>query len=269
MIQAMAADWRGPKGRRRLAALGASAAFHALILGLIGIGLVQTRESIVDEAPVLELDLTPRPLMPGEVARRPSRVAATEDASPLPATSAARLPEEALQAVAPAPRQAPPALPVPATPGLQGPPATAPSAGAVSDPWRYRPLDQRGAMARSLRLGAAGCRTMDGNLSAGEQQLCDERFNAGAAEAARRHPPGERALSPSEARREAQFAQEGAAAMARYQRRRSGPGPGTGVSGASPECVGGNLRGTCPGANLPSHYQHQEEAPFSGGGRPK
>jgi hypothetical protein len=268
MIQAMAANWRGPKGRQRLLALAASTSFHVLLLAAIGLGLTQTRfETPIDEPPPLYLDLTPRPLLPDEVARRPTRPQAVSTGREAAAASSARALPDILEErpSPPAPRLAPPA-----PQGLSGPAAEGPVAGSpAADPWRFRPQDMRGAVARSLRLGAAGCRTMDGQLPAGEQQFCDERFNAGAAEAARRHPPGGRSLTPSEARREAQFAREGAAAMARYERRRSGPGPGTGVAGAAPECVGGNLRGTCPGAHLAGHYQHQEEAPFGGSARPK
>lgn len=266
MIQAMAADWRGPKGRQRLLALTVSAALHAVLLMLIGLGLTQARRDFgMAEPPPILLELQPRPLLPGEVARRPAR-ASSQMAE---AATATDIPQSR-----PTPEDETPAPPVPrlAAPAPQG--VTAPTGAlaagvAAPDPWAYRPGDRRAAMARALRLGAAGCRTLDGNLSALEQRHCDEQFNAAAAEAARRHPPGERRLNPSEARREAQFAREGAAAIARYERRRAPLAAGAGVSGASPECVGGNLRGTCPGAHLAPHFQRPEEAPFGGSARPK
>ena len=267
MIQAMAADWRGQRGRRRLLALAVSAIFHVALLTLVGLGLTQTRLHLSDEkTPPIYLELAPRPLLPGEVARRPARPLDQSLDAPAASTSArSRLVQEEGDDL-----PTPPAPRVAAAPGGVAPDgASATGAGGLADPWRYRPGDQRNAMARSLRLGAAGCRTMDGHLSPMEQRYCDERFNAAAAEAGRRHPPGARTLTPSEARREAQFAQEGAAALARYERRRAPLAAGAGVSGMSPECGGGNLRGTCPGAHLRPEYQHQEEAPFGGTARPK
>lgn len=274
MIQALAAGWRGPRGRQRLTALAISVLFHAALLTVIGLGLNQTRLGLRDaEPPTVFLELEPYPTWSGEASRRSARISPRiEETSLAPATRrTSRLIEEEE-------RPSPPVLRLPnprlAAPSPQGPATTAGGpgvgdAGAVPDPWRYRPGDQRNAMARSLRLGAAGCRTMDGHLSPNEQRYCDERFNAAAAEAARRHPPGARTLTPSETRREAQFAQEGAAALARYERRRAPLRSGAGVSGISPECVGGNLRGTCPGAHLRPEYQHQEEAPFGGTAKPK
>jgi len=121
------------------------------------------------------------------------------------------------------------------------------------------------AVARSLRTGPVGCRAMDGRLSAGEQQLCDDRFNEAAARAG---PLGPRTLTASEARRQAGFARDGAQALAAYEALRARRS-GIGVSGASPECVGGNLRGTCAGAYLRPEFQHAEDAPFGGTAAPK
>ena len=110
---------------------------------------------------------------------------------------------------------------------------------------------------------------MDGHLSAAEQALCDNRFNEGAAATAARHPLGNRTLTPSEQRRQAEFAAEGRRALERYEARRAPMRAGVGVSGIAPECPGGNLRGTCAGAYLRPEYQHPEEAPFGGTAAPK
>lgn len=270
MNQAIVPEWRRSDRRRRLAVLGGSLLVHAVVLALLGRELVQTPltpDPMIDQTPVF-IELEPRPLLPGEVARRPTpaAVAAAEtpslnvarEASP----DAPRLKDEDEdeRPSAPAPRAA-------ASPPTGTPAPSAGGAGAAAiNPWAVRPADRRGAMARSLRLGSVGCRTMEGHLSAAEQRLCDDDFNE---QAGRGRPIGPRTLNASEVRRQEQFAREGAAALARYERQRAPMRSGVGVVGAAPECPGGNLRGTCPGAHLPSHYQHQEEAPFGGSAGPK
>lgn len=270
MNQAIVPEWRRADRRRRLAVLGGSLAVHAAVLALIGHELVQTRltpDPAIDQTPVF-IELEPRPLLPGEAVRRPTAAAmAAAETQPLNVSrsqtpDAPRLKDEDEddRPSAPSPRLAasPPA-------GTAAPSAGGPGAPATN-PWAVRPADRRGAMARSLRLGSVGCRTMDGHLSEAEQRFCDDDFNA---DAGRARPIGPRTQTASEARRQEQFAREGAAALARYERRRAPMRSGVGVVGAAPECPGGNLRGTCPGANLPSHYQHQEEAPFGGTAGPK
>ncbi len=268
----ISAGRRGHERRKRLAVLGGSLALHAAVLALIGYELVQTPltpDPTIDQTPVF-VELEPRPLLPGEVARRPARAAETaQETQPLhiarTTSTAAPRPtaeEEADRPSPPTPRvvAAPPAGTAGTAGGATG------SATGADGAWTVRPTDRRGAMARSLRLGAAGCRTMDGHLSEAEQRQCDDAFNAAAGRA---RPIGPRSLNASERARQAQFASEGAAALARYERRRAPMRSGVGVVGAAPECPGGNLRGTCPGANLASHYQHQEEAPFGGSAGPK
>ena len=270
MSQAIVPEWRRADSRRRMAVLGGSLLVHAVVLALIGRELVQTPltpDPAFDQTPVF-IELEPRPLLPSEVARRPAPApVAADESQPLniareTSPDAPRLRDEDEDEVpsAPAPRVAA-SSPVGTTA-----PSGSTSGATVANPWTVRPADRRGAMARSLRLGAVGCRTMDGNLSEAEQRVCDDDFNE---EAGRARPIGPRTLNASEARRQEQFAREGAAAMARYERRRAPMRSGVGVVGAAPECPGGNLRGTCPGANLPSHYQRQEESPFGGAAGPK
>ena len=268
----VSAEGRGPDRRRRLAVLGGSVALHAAVLALIGYELVQTPltpDPTVDQTPVF-VELEPRPLMPGEVARRAARTAeAAQETQPLHAARPSPADTPRTTADVESDRPSPPAPRIAAAPpaGEQGSAgAAAGSASGAEGAWTVRPTDRRGAMARSLRLGAAGCRTMDGHLSEAEQRQCDDAFNAAAGRA---RPIGPRTLNASERARQDQFAREGAAALARYERRRAPMRSGVGVVGAAPECPGGNLRGTCPGANLPSHYQHQEESPFSGTAGPK
>ncbi len=87
---------------------------------------------------------------------------------------------------------------------------------------------------------------MDGRLSPGEQALCDERFNEAAGRAG---PLGPRTLTPGEARREAQFARDGARALAQYEARRAPLAGGVGIVGPG-DCPGSNLGVGCAGAHL-------------------
>ena len=92
---------------------------------------------------------------------------------------------------------------------------------------------------------------MDGRLNATEQAICDENFNAAAGAAG---PLGPRTLNPGEARREARFAQEGAAALARYDARRAPLRAGVGVV-TSGEGVGGNFGIGTAGAHLDPQFR--------------
>lgn len=252
------ASWRTPEDRRRVAVLAASVAFHAALLAPLAMGLLSAPPPVLTEPfdPPVFVEMEPRPLLIGERARAPEYAAddapqaapALNPAAPSVATAPLReKDEEDDRPSAPNPRVGHP---------LVGPPPPS------SDPWQVQPENLAAAVGRSMRTGAGGCRIMDGRLSAAEQRLCDERFNEAAGRA---RALGPRTLTPSEERREAQFAQDGAAALAEYEARRRPLAGGVGVSGMSPECVGGNLRGTCAGAYLRPEYQHQENAPFSGG----
>lgn len=250
----------GPVMRRRIGALAASVLFHIAILTPLALRSFETPlapPDLADDAPIF-LQMEPRPLLAGELARvRAPASAQTEPTPTLGEVTAER-------STAPAAPGQSEARPSPLSPRIAAEaPADAPA--ATVDPWQVTPETMRAAVARSMRLGAAGCRTMDGRLSPSEQQLCDDRFNAAAGRAG---PLGPRTLTASEARREAQFARAGAAALAQYEARRGGR-PGVGIVGASPECVGGNLRGTCAGALLRPEFQHAEDAPFGGTAGPK
>ena len=259
------APWRSRAARRssscRAAVLAASVVFHALVLTPLAIGLFAGDPPVFTGAPDIPIfvEMEPRPLLEGETVREPAPAsAAARETVPilgeaLPSVARDRTREEDEED-----RPTPPVPRIGASPLVDPPPASA-------APWQVTPEGMAAAVGRSMRLGAGGCRTMDGRLSASEQQLCDDRFNAAAGRAG---PLGPRTLTPSEQRRDAQFARDGAAALAQYEALRSRRG-GVGVSGASPECVGGNLRGTCAGAYLRPEFQHAEEAPFGGTAAPK
>jgi len=239
-------SWTGrPQDRRRAAILVGSVALHALVLGLIGLGLLETRPdpTVVDDRAVY-VEMEPRPLLDGETARVPRSAPARPTEAPPLTRSLSHL-------------FAPPRLkdedenrPSPPSPRAAGVPAAgAPAPPAEANPWSYRPESLGAAVGRTLRLGTGGCRIMDGHLGETEQAICDERFNAGAAEAGRRHPPGGRTLTPSEQRREAQFAAQGRRALEQYEARRAplGSGGGNVFSG---DCPGGNLGTGCAGSYL-------------------
>lgn len=236
--------------RRRLAIVVASVAFHAVVLTPMALGLFSEPAALPNiDRPAVFVEMEPRPLLAGETVRTPapSSAAARERAPTLgetfvPSLRDAARDEDEDAPTAPAPRLG------------QTPPAGTPA--PASDAWRVAPEGMAAAVARSMRTGAGGCRTMDGRLNAGEQALCDERFNEAAGRAGALGP---RTLTPSEQRRDAQFARDGAQALAAYESRRAPAAGGVGIVMSSPDCVGGNLRGTCAGALLREEFQFTDD----------
>lgn len=227
------------EGRRRAAILLGSIAFHALILTPLALQVFEQAYAPALETappPPIFLEMEARPLLEGETAREPTFARTLETAPAVSATSNAergpRLDDEEDAPAPPSPRIA------------AGAPPGSPSAPA--DAWRVTPESMGAAVARSMRTGAGGCRIMDGRLSPGEQALCDERFNEAAGRAG---PLGPRTLNASEARREAQFAREGAQALAQYEARRRPLSGGIGIVGPG-DCPGSNLGAGCSGAHL-------------------
>lgn len=226
------------EGRRRAAILVGSIAFHALILTPLALQVFEQANAPTLETapPPIYLEMEARPLLEGETAREPTFARTLETAPAVSATSNAervpRLDDEEDTPAPPSPRIA-----------AGAPPGSPP---APVDAWRVTPEAMGAAVARSMRTGAGGCRIMDGRLSPGEQALCDERFNEAAGRAG---PLGPRTLNASEARREAQFAREGAQALAQYEARRRPLSGGIGIVGPG-DCPGSNLGAGCSGAHL-------------------
>ena len=241
----------GPVQRQRAALLAGSVLFHVAILTPLALQLFEppvVRNDLTFAPPVF-LQMEPRPLLPGEATRKPAPSAAARDAAPtLGEVQAGRV----VVPLSPGQSEAPPSPPAPRL--TANAPAERPPASV--DAWRVTPEGMAAAVARSMRTGAGGCRIMDGRLTASEQALCEERFNEAAGRAG---PLGPRTLTPSEARREAQFARDGAQALAQYESRRQPASGGSGIVGASPECVGGNLRGTCAGAHLRPGFEMTDD----------
>lgn len=221
---ALPARWRKP------AIVAASVLAHVVVLGVLGYRHYAQAPVMVADAPVILLDIEPRPLLPDEKPRprpasAPPRVETRPDLSRRPSPVRRREDEDQNT---PDPRLVRPA------PG-------APTAGA-DQPWQYRPETRSGAVARSLRTSPIGCDIRDGRMSAAEQQLCDDRFNERAGRARPRTGTANR-------ERDAEFAREGAAAIDRYERRRRPLAGGTGVVGPA-DCVGSNFGTGCSGAHL-------------------
>ena len=142
-------------------------------------------------------------------------------------------------------RDGPPAAPAPrlANPAPGAPSAAASGVAGVSDAWRVAPEGQAGRNARALRTSPAGCPST-AILTRGEQLICDERFNARAAEGATRPITG-----TGNAQRDARFAREGAREMQRYEAQRRPLGGGVGVLPPA-DCPGSNFGTGCAGAHL-------------------
>ena len=230
----------GPAGRWRALVLAASLAFHAIVLTPLALQLFETAEvATYDTGPQpVFMELEPRPLLTGETARAPTFArAAVDEAAPVLSTRANAAPTPDLDD-----DEDTPAPPAPRTAGA-APPGSPP---APADAWRVTGESFGAAVGRSLRTGAGGCRIMDGRLSAGEQALCDERFNEAAGRAGLLGP---RTLNTNETRREAQFAHDGAQALAQYEARRRPLSGGIGIVGPG-DCPGSNLGAGCAGAHL-------------------
>lgn len=224
---ARAGRWRKP-AIVAASVLGHIALFSYLGLRSMGLGLPAMD---ADPEPVLYVQMEPRPLLPGEVARvRPPPERAPDVAAPaLPGSPTAdrdrpfRDPtEDEDQPAPPAPRIGVPAPGAPAPPpGVEG--------------WSVRPETLGDRVGRGLRTRGPGC-SSPALLSAAERAVCDDRFGQRAAAAA---PIDDTAGSP--------FAAEGARRLAQYEARRrplaggsgnvgpqDGPGSnfGMGVAGA-------------------------------------
>jgi hypothetical protein len=194
---------------------------------------------------------TPAPIVAPVVAPVAPPVAAAQPApAPPVAASAPSLPAPALPARRPAKDKdedeaasGPPSAPAPrmAAPAPGGAPA--PAASGVTDAWRFTPEGQAGRNARALRTSPAGCPST-GILTQSERAVCDERFNARAAEGAERRITGS-----GNAERDARFAREGAREMQRYEQQRRPLSGGVGVLGPA-DCHGSNFGTGCAGAHL-------------------
>lgn len=239
--------WVWPSGGKRWrkpAVIGVSVLAHVLVLGGMAFSVIELKTPILPPAPpVLYVEIEPRPLLENERPRpRPTPAAASPaEAPPQPSTAQRtilgfRLPfqrdrndeEEEARPSPPAPRLAAPA------PGVPAPPAAA-------DPWQVRSETMGDRVGRGLRTRGPGCASPQ-LLSRDERAICDDRFGERAA-AAR---PIEGTGNPE---RDAQFAREGARALAEYEARRRPLAGGVGVVGPQ-DGPGSNFGMGVAGAHL-------------------
>ncbi|MBW8305142.1 MAG: hypothetical protein K0M78_14740 [Brevundimonas sp.] len=220
--------WRKP------AIIALSVGLHALVLGLIGLRTIELETAPQAVERVVYVEIEPRPLLPGELARvrpPPDRPEALPQALPNSAAVAARTdpfrrPDD--EDDRPAPR--------PAAPGAPPPPAD-----VGTTPWQVRPGTMGDRVGRGLRTSPVGCASPR-LLTEAERAICDDRFGARAAAAA----PIQGTGNPG---RDARFAREGARALAAYEARRRPLSGGIGIIGPQ-EGPGSNFGMGVAGAHL-------------------
>lgn len=240
------ANWKAslpapPVRWRKPGLFAVSVGLHAGLLGLLSLGALGIDlPEAQPEAPILYVEIEPRPLLEGERVREPEYAPPVTETAPATATSRRRVAKPRTTPQPDAEEENTPTVPVPRS--------VTPAASPEAEPWVFRPETQGAAAGRVLRTSPAGCRTMRSQLSPAELALCDERFNTVEG------PPreiGPRNRSPSEERRDRQFERDGQRALAQYEGRRRPLGAGTGVIHGG-ECPGSNLGVGCAGAHLPS-----------------
>ncbi|MNH49760.1 hypothetical protein D3C73_13420 [compost metagenome] len=200
--------------------------------------------AVAPPAPVPAPQRAPAPVPAPLPAPPPAAAAAAaERAAPTPAPA---LPIRARKKDEDEARDGLPAAPAPrlANPAPGAPSAAASGVDGVSDAWRVAPEGQAGRNARALRTSPAGCPSTR-VLRPGEQAVCDDRFNARAAEGAARGP----ITGSGNAERDARFAREGTREMQRYEAQRRPLSGGVGVMPPQ-DCPGSNFGAGCAGAHL-------------------
>jgi len=229
--------WPSWAGRgRKPAIVILSVGVHALVLGLIGLRAIGLDAPVGPVERTIYVEIEPRPLLPGEVARvraPPDRPDAPSEALPdagaqTVRTEPFRRPEDEEDGLAPSPRGIAPGAP-------------APPADIGTAPWQVRPETMGARVGRGLRTRPVGCAS-PGLLSPAEREICDDRFADRAANAA----PIEGSGNPE---RDARFAREGARALAQYEERRRPLSGGVGVVGPQ-DGPGSNFGMGVAGAHL-------------------
>lgn len=219
---------------RRPAIVAVSLGLHLLVLGLIGLRSFGLDAPAGPIERTIYVEIEPRPLLPGEVARvrpPPARPEAPSQSLPDAGAAAAqadpfRRPED--EDDQPAPR-------------LAAPGAPAPPADVGTAPWRVRPETLGDRVGRGLRTSPVGCASPR-LLTPAERAICEDHMAERAAAAA----PIEGTGNPE---RDARFAREGARALAEYEARRRPLSGGTGNVGVQ-EGPGSNFGMGVAGAHL-------------------
>jgi hypothetical protein len=215
--------WRKP------AIVAMSVLGHLALFSWIGLRSADLPPPGLSPRPIIHVEMSPRPLSPGEVARvrlppAPTDAVSAPARAGAPADVRARNEEEEERPAPPAPRRAA------AAPGAPGPPAGAPD-------WSVRPETLGDRVGRGLRTRGPGCSAPD-LLSAAERAVCDDRFGQRAAVAA-----------PIDDTAGSRFAAEGRRRLADYEARRRPLAGGVGVVGPE-DGPGSNFGMGVAGAHL-------------------
>ncbi len=231
---ARAERWRKP-AIVAVSVLGHVALFSCLGLRSMGLTLSGLVE---DPGPVIYMQIEPRPLLPGEVARvRP--VPAPPQAVAAPALPGSPTTDRDRPFRDPTEDEDSPAPPVPRI-GVPAPGEPALPPGVEG--WNVRPETMGDRVGRGLRTRGPGCAS-PALLSAAERAICDDRFGQRAAAAA---PIDDAAGSP--------FAAEGARRLAQYETRRRPLAGGTGNVGVQ-DGPGSNFGAGVAGAHLDPSFR--------------
>lgn len=237
--------WTGPSGQRwrKPLLIGASVAAHVVILGGLALRVLAPDQPFQPPAPpVIFVEIEPRPLLADEQPRpQPAPVAAPTEAAPAPTESRPTF----LGLPLPRPRDRDEDQPQP-SPRLQTPAPGVPAPPATADSWQVRPETMGDRVGRGMRTRGPGCASPQ-LLSREERAICEDRFGERAAAA----PPISGTGNPE---RDARFAREGAAALARYEARRRPLSGGTGIVGPQ-DGPGSNFGMGVAGAHLDQSLQ--------------
>ncbi|MGV8928285.1 MAG: hypothetical protein ACOH1E_00905 [Brevundimonas sp.] len=231
---ARAERWRKP------AIVAVSVVGHVAIfayLGLRSMGLTLSG-LVTPPEPVLYVEMMPRPLLPGEVARVPTP-------SERPRDIVAPAPPGSTTAERDRPFRDPKEdedTPAPPSPRVSTPVPGAPVAPSGVQGWSVRPETLGDRVGRGLRTRGPGC-AAPALLNAAERAICDDRFGQRAAAAA---PIDDTAGSP--------FAAEGARRLADYEARRRPLAGGVGVVGPQ-DGPGSNFGMGVAGAHLDPSFR--------------
>lgn len=202
----------GGGGWRKPAIVAVSVSLHSVVLGYMAFDTFDGSRRygdgrIIDSfpGPVIHVEIEPRPLRRGEVARTRETPAPDSPVSQLADSGTRRT--ETTGSTGSAPTGEQPARP---SPRAAAPDASTPPAEVGTASWRVRPGAVGDRIGRGLRASALGCAS-PGLLTEEERASCDSRFGARTAAIEGTGDPA----------RDARFARQGARALARYEARRA------------------------------------------------
>ena len=222
----MTADGRINSSRKAALALASVGVNAGLILAL-SLNAIGQRPVERSDLPLILVEIEPRPLLRDERPRPPLT-------APQPDVA---MRSRTREDIAPAPRRRDPAYEGRSTP-VQPRLAVQTLAGAPAPEaaWRVDSTDRRGAMSRSLRLGATGCASPE-LLNEAERRRCRDRFGERTAAAPQITGSGD-------AERDAVFARQGARRLAAWEAQRRSPARG------DPPCETSHPMAGCEGVNI-------------------